>query len=805
MTIVGDAFVEVRPNTDNFGSELKTKVTNALKNPVVIAGAALATATAAVTALSNKSIDRFEELGGTVKGLMKLTGSSAESMSHLAFAARETGVSTDALGVGFKTLSLNISKNNEAISKAGIAYKDAKGGLLPLDVTLANVAEKFKSMPNGIEKNTLAVKLFGRSGVELIPVLNKGRDGLAELADKADKYGLTLSGANLDAIKKNKEAHKDFNAAVEGLEVQIGSKLLPVLTSMTLAFNSEVIPVILDATHWVDEKLGPAFDRGFALAEKAGRTLVGFMRDDAYPWLVEKWHAAEPTVKSVWATVEGAFGKAEEIARTKLLPGLKDIWDWLENHVLPAAENVANKFNNNLLPAIGSNKSAAAIWGVAAAIGGMGTALADINIPDALLTPGGAFVATIGALAAAFGDWDGKVKALKTDFQPVIDAVTKKPQPGHMMDNEPDTPGGGGTLSISEGLKKVDWNKVGEDAATFLSTAIAGAATGAQKIAEGIATLMGKIDWYKLGTDVGKTAVPFVLGFIFNLLNFDIVGVLSDHWFEILIGAIALALAPARWIKKLAELLEEVPFVGSLLAWILNKSVAVSEGFFNAALKVLSRFFDGFIEGIGAGKLASQRLGDWFFERLADLGIWAERMFSGGGHLVQRLIDGILGMIGGVAKAIGQVVLKVAEALKLPDLFKAGEELIQSLINGITSKFKDVKSTLGDLTGKITDWKGPPARDAVLLQPAGQVIIEGLIAGIESRVPSLRNQLESVTRIIGTTGNLGVPDFGSSGTVRNSQPAAVNNHFHLTLNTNQSDADIQTQFQRMKRLAVPVR
>ena len=29
--------------------------------------------------------------------LMKLTGSSAESMSHLAFAARETGVSADAL------------------------------------------------------------------------------------------------------------------------------------------------------------------------------------------------------------------------------------------------------------------------------------------------------------------------------------------------------------------------------------------------------------------------------------------------------------------------------------------------------------------------------------------------------------------------------------------------------------------------------------------------------------------------------------------------------------------------------------
>src|SRR5664279_2661392 len=184
----------------------------------------------------------------------------------------------------------------------------------------------------------------------------------------------------------------------------------------------------MTATQWVDKNLGPLFNRAFGMAESAARSLTAYISTTMYPWLVDKWNDAKPTLEAIWATVQTAFSKAEDIAKSTLVPALASVWDWLQNHVLPAAQNVASSFNNNLLPAIGSNKSSAAIWGVAAAVGGVGTALSDIQIPEALMTPGGAFVAIVAALAAGFGDWSGKVKALKDDLQPVLDSVGgKKP------------------------------------------------------------------------------------------------------------------------------------------------------------------------------------------------------------------------------------------------------------------------------------------------------------------------------------------------------------------------------------------
>lgn len=78
-------------------------------------------------------------------------------------------------------------------------------------------------------------------------------------------------------------------------------------------------------------------------------------------------------------------------------------------------------------------------------------------------------------------------------------------------------------------------------------------------------------------------------------------------------------------------------------------------------------------------------------------------------------------------------------------LYHAGTSLISGFINGIKSKIGDVKNTLGDLTSKLTSWKGPPAKDAVLLAPAGRLIIGGFISGLESRYAAVKSSLVGFT------------------------------------------------------------
>lgn len=58
-------------------------------------------------------------------------------------------------------------------------------------------------MPDGADKSALAMKVFGKSGMELIPLLNEGSDGITKLTDRARELGLVFdeqAGRNADAF-----------------------------------------------------------------------------------------------------------------------------------------------------------------------------------------------------------------------------------------------------------------------------------------------------------------------------------------------------------------------------------------------------------------------------------------------------------------------------------------------------------------------------------------------------------------------------------------------------------------------------
>ncbi|MEV6313359.1 hypothetical protein AB0M10_32820 [Streptomyces sp. NPDC051840] len=81
-------------------------------------------------------------------------------------------------------------------------------------------------------------------------------------------------------------------------------------------------------------------------------------------------------------------------------------------------------------------------------------------------------------------------------------------------------------------------------------------------------------------------------------------------------------------------------------------------------------------------------------------------------------------------------------------LSATGRMIMQGLISGITSMIPSLSGTLNSITSKIPDWKGPKRKDAALLTPAGKSIIKGLIAGIDATTASLKSKLTSITNTI---------------------------------------------------------
>lgn len=81
-------------------------------------------------------------------------------------------------------------------------------------------------------------------------------------------------------------------------------------------------------------------------------------------------------------------------------------------------------------------------------------------------------------------------------------------------------------------------------------------------------------------------------------------------------------------------------------------------------------------------------------------------------------------------------------------LTAAGSALIGGFISGITSRIGDVEGTLRGLTSKLTSWKGPPAKDKRLLRPAGRMLMDGLVKGIQDGSTGVQTVLERITRLI---------------------------------------------------------
>lgn len=176
-------------------------------------------------------------------GLSRTSGLSIESTSRLAYAASQYGLTTEDLGRNVGILSRNIAvleKDTDSASNVfnrfGIDVHDTNGKLFSADQIILQVADRFKSMPDGVQKTALAMSLFGRQGQSMIPMLNQGSAGIQKLGKDAEKLGLVFK--DVEALKAYSAATKQYNATMKSLQVQLGTAVLPVLTAFSKSITS---------------------------------------------------------------------------------------------------------------------------------------------------------------------------------------------------------------------------------------------------------------------------------------------------------------------------------------------------------------------------------------------------------------------------------------------------------------------------------------------------------------------------------------------------------------------------------------
>ena len=299
------------------------------------------------------SINAFEDVGKEVKLLQRYTGDSAEEMSKLRFAAEESGVSAETLAIALGKMSKAAAttageKKFEAI---GVSVKDMNGNMKSSSDIFTEVADKLGGMSNGVEKTNAVMQIFGRSGMELAPLLNQGAAGIAKFKEEAQKFGLVLSQDNLDAVQKNIVAHREFHAAIEGMQVQLGQFLYPALTAVTKAF-SEIVPVIAQALKPAFEALGAILNPIITLIQDGTKYIVDLMQNfKVGTGITNELGGAFSSFKPLIESVQKSFETLHQFSNAFLMPILKDLAGFFMGQLMQNFKAVGNYVMNDLLPA----------------------------------------------------------------------------------------------------------------------------------------------------------------------------------------------------------------------------------------------------------------------------------------------------------------------------------------------------------------------------------------------------------------------------------------------------------------------
>lgn len=195
--------------------------------------AAAAVGVAALAALVRVSINQADAMSKAAQR----AGVTTEALSRLAWAGEQSDVNMSTLTGSMVKLTKTMSdvasgadKGAAALFRAlDVSVTDAEGKLRSADSVMIDLADRFSRMEEGADKTALAIKVFGKSGAEMIPLLNNGRQGLADMAAESDRLGKTIS----TDFGKRAEVFNDtlsrIWAAGAGLVNKIAEALLPQL------------------------------------------------------------------------------------------------------------------------------------------------------------------------------------------------------------------------------------------------------------------------------------------------------------------------------------------------------------------------------------------------------------------------------------------------------------------------------------------------------------------------------------------------------------------------------------------------
>jgi phage-related protein len=209
----------------------------------------------AIMAMANKTAattDRIDKLSQRL-------GMSRTGFQEWEFVLSQSGVDIDSLQSGMKTLSQRLDETAQGVGmgaelfeRLGVTITDSMTQEEAFEATVAGL----QAMEDGTEKAALAQQLLGRSGQELLPLLNSTAESTQEMKNKASELGLVMSDEAVTAGVNFTDTLDQLKRTLSAAFATTMAAVLPIIQDFMVVLM-DVLPPILQLVSGLAKKLVP--------------------------------------------------------------------------------------------------------------------------------------------------------------------------------------------------------------------------------------------------------------------------------------------------------------------------------------------------------------------------------------------------------------------------------------------------------------------------------------------------------------------------------------------------------------------
>ena len=282
------------------------EVTIGLMEVAAAAAAALAAAIGAAAGVAAVAVTDTAAYSKEVEQSAAALGLTTDAYQELLYAASQVGLEQEQVGQIFAKLGVQSQgaiEGNEAMAetfaKLGLSVDD----LASMDpvALFGALADGFGGITDPAEKAALATALFGDDlARKIIPLLDEGSAGLADMMEEAKKLGVVMSGDALDAGVEFANQLNAVEAQLTAIWHTIGVAFLPAAANLLTAVQDWIEAHNELLTQDVPEYLGKIGDVVIDLTDDLV-VLVGWVGDVAETFL--SWDDIEPMLLRIAAAL----------------------------------------------------------------------------------------------------------------------------------------------------------------------------------------------------------------------------------------------------------------------------------------------------------------------------------------------------------------------------------------------------------------------------------------------------------------------------------------------------------------------